>query len=793
MSTAPNNRQEKHHQEKEEKKTYTFAEVEQIVSERTHAIQAECEDLKGENAHLKQRGEALHELIETERALLNIPTDMSVLVDTEGTILTINDTFAELLGQSPGDLIGRRIGAFFWSEVSAWGRDRFDEVLASGTLVRTERRYNNRWYDVVVNPISNDHGPINRVAIIVRDITDRKQTEEALQESETKYRTLIEQSLQSVVIVQDGRIVFANQRTAEVGGYAVEELLAMSPEQVLGIFHPEDRVLIGQCMQGGHTGEPVPFRHEFRFIRRDGVIRYGDMSVTLMHHRGRPAQQIAFVDITDRKQSEEALQASEHRFRAVVEKTSDFILIIDAQGVMVFVSPPIQWIDGFPPEALVGKSAFEMIYPEDIPRAIAFFQDLVQHPGMSTTFEARFRGPRGMHWIETAVTNLLEDPYVRGIVVNGRDVTDRKRTQEALQESEKKYRHLFMDDITGDVVSTPDGRILDCNPAFVRMFGFSSIEEALQTNMMETYPFPDDRKMSLEILKKRGKVENFARMRKRRDGTLIHVVENVVGEFGENGDLVEIRGYLYDDSARTLAEHELKASNDALRQSNEDLERFAYVASHDLQEPLRSMVSFTQLLERRYKGKLDMDADEYIRFIVNSGARLQALINDLLEFSRASTRGAELQPTDTEAIVKESLINLQLVIEESGAVVTHDTLPDVIADPVQLRQVFANLISNAIKFRRPGLPPKIHIAAQKKGGMVQFSISDNGIGIEPRYHDRIFVIFQRLHARDQYEGTGIGLAIVKRIIERHGGQIWVESEPGKGSTFHFSLPHAKPT
>ena len=231
----------------------------------------------------------------------------------------------------------------------------------------------------------------------------------------------------------------------------------------------------------------------------------------------------------------------------------------------------------------------------------------------------------------------------------------------------------------------------------------------------------------------------------------------------------------------------LAEANAQLARSNGDLEQFAYVASHDLQEPLRMVASFTQLLGHRYKGKLDADADEFIGFAVDGATRMQALINDLLSYSRVGTRGAGMEPTALETVFERALKNVQGAILESGATITHDPLPGVMGDASQLTQVLQNLLGNAVKFRGPE-PPRIHVSASRQATEHVFSIRDNGIGIEPGYFGRLFIIFQRLHGTTEYPGTGIGLAICKRIVERHGGRIWVESEPGKGSTFYFTLP-----
>lgn len=238
---------------------------------------------------------------------------------------------------------------------------------------------------------------------------------------------------------------------------------------------------------------------------------------------------------------------------------------------------------------------------------------------------------------------------------------------------------------------------------------------------------------------------------------------------------------------RREVESALHYSNESLERSNKDLEQFAYVASHDLQEPLRMVASYTQLLAQRYEGQLDAKAKKYIDYAVDGAIRMQRLINDLLTYSRIGTRGKLPEPTDAHAVLGEALKNLAAAIEENRAMVTNDDLPTVRADATQLALVFQNLIGNAIKFH--GLEdPRVHVGAAEQAGEWVFSVRDNGIGIEPQYVDRIFVIFQRLHTREEYPGTGIGLAVCKRIVERHGGRIWFESETGKGSTFFFSIP-----
>ena len=242
-----------------------------------------------------------------------------------------------------------------------------------------------------------------------------------------------------------------------------------------------------------------------------------------------------------------------------------------------------------------------------------------------------------------------------------------------------------------------------------------------------------------------------------------------------------------DIAQRQRAEEQFILQAKELARSNAELEQFASVASHDLQEPLRVVISYLQLLSQNYHGRLDTDADEFIAYAVDGAQRMQQLIVDLLAYSRAGTRGTELVPADCEQVLAQVLVDLHMAMAESGAVVTHDPLPTVPADATQLGQVWQNLISNALKFCSMQ-PPRVHVAAEQQEKEWTFLVRDNGIGLDPTYAGRIFGLFQRLHTRTEYPGTGMGLAICKKIVERHGGRIWVESEPGHGATFFFTLP-----
>ena len=493
-------------------------------------------------------------------------------------------------------------------------------------------------------------------------------------------------------------------------------------------------------------------------------------------------------DSSRRGLAEEALRESEERYRMLLDGVQNYaIFMMDPRGQIVSGNAGAERIKGYTGDQIIGRNFSCFFLPEDIERGRP--EQILRMIAASGRHEEQLMRVRrdGTRYLASVTLTALRDAAgnLRGIAEISHDlsdITERKQTEE-------KYRTLFNSidegyctiEVLFDESDKPiDYRFLELNPSFVKQTG---IQNALGKRIREIAPLHEEYWFEIygkiALTGEPARFEHFAAQLHR----WFDVYAFRVGTPREGKVSVLFR----DITKRKEAEALLLQKVEELNRSNKELGQFAYVASHDLQEPLRMVASYTQLLSRRYKGKLDSDADEFIAFAADGASRMQRLIQDLLTYSRVGTKEKDLRDTSSEETLQQALVNLRGAIEESGAVVTHDPLPTVLADEMQLIQLFQNLVGNAIKYQNPGVP-RVHISAAKNGGEKWiFSVQDNGLGIDSQYFERIFGMFQRLHKREEFSGTGIGLAICKKIVERHGGSISVESQPGEGSTFRFAL------
>lgn len=487
-----------------------------------------------------------------------------------------------------------------------------------------------------------------------------------------------------------------------------------------------------------------------------------------------------------RQLTQEALRESEERYRMILDGVQDHaIFMMDPQGRIVSWNAGAERIKGYAADEIIGCNFSRFFPAEDIEQGKP--EKILQLTAASGRHEEQALRVRkdGSRFLASITFTALRDHdgNLRGFSEFSHDLTKSR-------ESDAKYRGLLEAAPDAMVVVDQDGQIVLLNVQAEKQFGYHR-NELVGQQVKNIIPEGFAERLVADALRSGADalaqqigmgIELVAR---RKDGSdfpieiMLSPLESLQG--------ILVTAAIRDITQRKSAEAHLVKTIGELKRSNDELGHFAYVASHDLQEPLRMVASYTQLLAKRYTGRLDADADEFIAYAVDGSNRMQAMIQDLLAYSRAGADGKTLRQISSENSLQEALANLRVTIEESGAAVTHDSLPDLTTDGMQLVQIFQNLIGNGIKYRRADAP-RIHVSATDSGNERIFSVRDNGLGIDPQYFERIFILFQRLHGREEFEGTGMGLAICKKMLERLGGRIWVESQPGQGSTFYFALP-----
>ncbi|MDO8606090.1 MAG: PAS domain S-box protein [Phaeospirillum sp.] len=498
--------------------------------------------------------------------------------------------------------------------------------------------------------------------------------------------------------------------------------------------------------------------------------------------------------------SRAVLREKEERFRAIADYTFDWESWLDQDGRLQWVNPAVERLAGYAIEHCLRMDDYPlpMVHQDDRPLMMSM-RAAAQAGDFQNDVEFRLICRNGIiKWAVASFQPIFSDQGERmGSRWSIRDITDRKKAEQRLRDSELRFRTVTLTAADAIISIDAQGVIISWNIGAARIYGYGE-EEVLGQNVTQLMPesFRERHRSGLcsSVETGQAKILGIPTLFEglRRNGE-VFPVELTLSRWEMDGAPF-FTAILRDITERKAAEAELAQRTADLERSNAELQQFAYVASHDLQEPLRTVTSFLQLLQRRYGEKLDADADEYIGFAVDGARRMHRLIIDLLVYSRVSTHGDSFLPVDMNVPLSLALTNLSGAISESGAQITFDSLPVIEADENQIVSLFQNLLGNAIKYRARDVTPRVHVGVTPEGeGAWTFSVRDNGIGIDPGQFDRIFVIFQRLHQRGEYEGTGIGLAVTKKIVERHGGRIWVDSIPGEGATFRFTLPvrHAR--
>ena len=737
--------------------------------------------------------------------MLSSFADFAYAFDRDGRFLYANRPLLELWGLTLEEALGKNFFDLKYpDEIAARLQRQIQEVFATGERIADETAYTSPcgvagYYEYIFSGVIGIGGTVELVAGATRDVTTRRAEREHLVQLEARYRGLLEAAPDAMVVVDtDGEIVLLNVQAENQFGYSRDELIGQPVKGIIPEGFAERLIADGTRTAAEALAQQIGTGIELIGRRRD----QSEFPIEIMLSPLESAEGIlvtaAIRDITVRKDAERHLAQMEGRYRGLLEAAPDGMVVVNGRGEIVLLNARAEKQFRYWRDELIGQKVKRIIPNGFAERLIAdgtrtAAEALAQQIG--TGIELTGKRKDGSEFpIEIMLSPLQSD---EGVLVTAaiRDITARKEAENRLGQVEGRYRGLLEAAPDGMVVVNQAGEIFLLNAQAEKQFGYRRDELVGQkvTNIIpEGFAerlIADGTRTAAEALAQQiGMGIELNGLRRNGSTFPIEIMLSPLESAGETLVTSAIR----DITVRKEAEANLVVKIEELNRSNEELEQFAYVASHDLQEPLRIMASYTQLLSKRYKGKLDSDADEFIAFAVDGVNRMQRLIQDLLTYSRVGKTGLELLGVPSDRALQQALLSLSGAVEESGALVTHGPLPEVVADEVQLVQLFQNLVGNAIKYQGAGVP-HVHISAAKNGAPKwMFSVQDSGLGIESQYFERIFGMFQRLHKRDEYDGTGMGLAICKKIVERHGGTISVESEPGHGSTFHFDLAASEP-
>jgi PAS domain S-box-containing protein len=805
--------------------------LEALVEQRTNELSAKNGALEYEIRERKRNQEIVLRLAEIVES-----TDEAIIgKNLDGTITSWNAGAEHLYGYSRAEAIGQSISFLIPTERADDLSKILDSVRKGEHIARYEtlrKRKDGTNIDVslTVSPIRNTDGEVIGVSTIAHDITVKKKAEEYQRMNELRLESLLKISQHKTQTIQD------------LLDFALDEVITFTGSKIGYIYHYDEkrqqftlnswsRDVMNECRiqeqqtvyqldSTGLWGEAVrqrkpivvndfqahnPFKKGYpeghnrleRFltipvIQGETIVAVVGVANKSEEYNEADVRQLTLMmdtlwKVVDRHRAEEALKESESRFRRIIDNLQDAYILIDPDGTITMLSPSAATMYGYDsPDEMLGLH-IGSLYKDPAER------DRVARKLKSNGFVAdrvieSVRKDGTVFWASLNAGVVTDDSGTiigtEGIV---RDITERKNANEALRLSHERFYAILSNLYSAVLLVSADNKVEFANQAFCDLYEFNFPPQQLAGfNADRILSTMESRHETVaasgttvgEHLPVRGSEVRFKNGRTTiRDFIPLYVEDKFYGRLWYYHDVTEIK----------LNEEQLRKFTEELRRSNAELEQFAYIASHDLQEPLRMVSSYTQLLAKRYGDRLDADAKDFIGYAVDGAVRMQNLIRSLLTFSRVSRETAPMTPVECSSVVGDAIRNLQLAIEESHAAVEYPVLPTVLGTESQLLQLFQNLIGNAVKFRGTD-PPHIRIIAEQTGDFWQFAVVDNGIGINSEYFGRIFNIFSRLHTREEYEGTGIGLAVCKKIVERHGGRIWVESTPGAGSTFFFTLP-----
>lgn len=758
------------------------------IAEDITELKEKREQLNRYNAELEEKvKERTKELDKSEKrfhAIIQSAPDAMVIADEKENIQLVNTQTEKLFGYSKAELLGQPISFLIPDRSKVkdnMGKELFGKTK-TGKAVPIE---------ISLSPIETSEGIL--ISVSIRDITRRKKTEKDLIESELMFRDLT-QNVPGVIYQWIER--FDGTYGFTYVSPAVQQYFKVAPEEMgllLSYLHPDDVERWRKSIDAANANE-TPWLFEGRLLYPDGEIKWwrGSSVMSLKNEEGRVYNGI-MVDITEQKLIEEKIARNQKRFQAIFNSQYQFMGLMTPDGTLIEANETALNFGGLHASDVIGKPFWECYWWAISERSRNQLKESVSKAakGEFIRYETDILGRGGIiATIDFSIKPVHDDNgRIILLIPEGRDITQRKLLEKKSKEQEEQIRLFIKHTPAAVAMFDRNMRYMQASDRWYTDYGLQG--EIIGRSHYEVFPEIGENKEWKTIHQRclRGEVmsreqDQFIRV----DGSM-NWVRWAIHPWTSNNQIGGIIMFTELITERINVQEHLKKLNMQLTESNKELEQFAYVASHDLQEPLRMVSSFLQLLEKKYKNQLDEAAHQYIHYAVDGSERMKTLINDLLKFSRVGTASDERVPVDCNAVVQNVIKIYEQKISDSHAKITISELPCIKANKSQVEQLFQNLIGNALKYKAEEAP-YITIGCDEIGSNWKFWVKDNGIGIDKKFFEKIFVIFQRLHGKNEYSGTGIGLAICKKIVERHGGKIWIESEPGKGSSFYFTFPNS---
>ncbi|MBL8058718.1 MAG: PAS domain S-box protein, partial [Anaerolineales bacterium] len=718
------------------------------------------------------------------KRLVDEATDAVFWMDETGGYVYVNDEACRSLGYSRAELLELHL----WDIDDDWPPARFAagwQQLKAGdsrllALETNHRRRDGSTFPVEIRAKHFRLGDRPLQVAFAHDVSERRRAEQALRESEQRFRTLAEAAFEGIALSQNGLFVDLNDQLAQMLGYRREELLG---QPLIKCVAPEYRAQVAAAISEGYQ---APYEH--LALRRDGQTLPVESQARLTEIGGQVLRVSLIRDITERKRQENALRESEARFQLFMRHFPGLAYIKDEQTRVLFANEGFATYLGLNPAALVGRANAE-VFPADFAEPMTAADRQVLDAGAGLEVEETFGG-RTWATFKFPILQPGRPRLLGGLTL---DITARKAAENLVAESEERLRR-FAAMTTEGIFFHQAGVIVDANRAVAALFG-CELEELIGRSLLD-FVAPQAREQVLSRLKQ-DTDDRYEAVGLRRDGSTFPV-EVLARRYPYHGLAWRVV-CVHDLTERHRAEAEIRRLNEALEQrvvertaqlqaANRELEAFTYSVSHDLRAPLRAIDGFTRILAEDYAEALDTEGRRVAGVVRRETQRMAHLIDDLLAFSRLSRARLQAGPVDVQALVAEVLAELTAGEAQPGLAVRLGELAPAVGDPALLRQVWTNLLANALKFSSKRAQPVVEVGSRPAADGIVYFVRDNGAGFDPQYADKLFGVFQRLHHASEYEGTGVGLAIVQRIVHRHGGRVWAEGAPDQGATFYFVLP-----